>query len=463
MIEMREIKVKDIIEITNGKLITGDLEEICENYSKSTDEIKKDDIYVGIKGEKINGGIYFEKAFENGAKGCIIQEIQITDEQKEKYKNKIIIEVENTIKALQQIASLKRSKYNIPVVAVTGSVGKTSTKDIIASVVSQKYNTLKTMGNYNNHIGMPLTILNLKEHEALVLEMGMNHFGEISVLTNIAKPQIAVITNIGTAHIGNLGSRENILKAKLEILEGMQENGTVIVNNDNDLLHKWMQENKEKYNIVTYGIENESDYMATNIISEENGSKYILKSKGKDIEIQVPIGGNHFVLNSLCAIAVGESLNIDIEKAKEGIKKFELTKKRMDICTIEKNITMINDSYNANYDSVKAAIEYLASRKEKRKIAVLGDMLELGDFSKQLHEKVGEEIVKNRIDILITVGNEAKNIAKVAEKSNIEIVECDTNSQAITELGKIIKEEDCILIKASNSMHFDEIVKALQK
>lgn len=454
---MEEIKVKDIIEITKGKLLVGDLEETCENYAKDTREVKKGDIYVGIKGEKVNGGIYYEKAFENGAKGCIVQEVEIEEEQKEKYKDKIIIKVEDTIKALQQIASFKRNKYNIPVIAITGSVGKTSTKDIIASVVSQKYNTLKTMGNYNNHIGVPLTILNLKEHEALVIEMGMNHLKEISILTQIAKPTIAVITNIGTAHIGNLGSRENILKAKLEILEGLQEDGAIIINNDNDLLHKWQQESKEK-NIQTYGIENESNYMAEEIIANEDGSKYTLK--GKNTKIEVPVGGNHFVLNSLCAIAVGERLNIEIEEIKEGIKNFELTKKRMDISTVN-GMTIINDSYNANYDSVKAAIEYLAGRIEKRKIAVLGDMLELGKFSKQLHEKVGEELIKNKIDIIITVGKEAENIVKITQKNNIKTVQCKTNDEAIEKMRTIIKQGDCILVKASNSMHFDEIVKAI--
>ncbi len=464
---MEEIKVKDILKITKGELIIGNPEETCEKYAKDSREVQEGDIYIGIKGEKVNGSQYYEKAFENGAKGCIIQEIEIGETEKQKYKNKTIIKVEDTTKALQQIASYKRSKYNIPVIAITGSVGKTSTKDIVANVVNQKYKTLKTIGNYNNHIGMPLTILNLKQHEAIVLEMGMNHLKEISVLTQIAKPTIAVITNVGTAHIGNLGSRENILKAKLEIIEGLQEGGKIVINNDNDLLHKWYKENFEKYNIITYGIENSSQYMAKDIQSDEKGSKYTLEildeqknKSSKKIQIEVPVGGNHFVLNSLCAIAVGKQLNIEDEKIKQGIKEFELSKKRMDIS--EKNgITIINDSYNANYDSMKAAIEYLAKRPEKRKIAVLGDMLELGEYSKQLHKKVGEEVVKNSINILITVGTEAKNIVQIAKEGGIETIQCDTNEEAIQKLKSIINKGDCILIKASNSMHFDEIVNKI--
>ena len=355
--ENHKISVREILNVTKGELVTGNEECLCQNFERDSREVKEGDIYLGIQGETINGSIYFEEAFSNGAKGAILQDIQITKEQKEKYKNKFIIIVENTIKAMQQIATYKRSMYKIPVVAITGSVGKTSTKDMVANVMNEKFNTLKTQGNYNNHIGVPLTIFRLKNEDALTIEMGMNHSGEISTLTKIAKPTVCVITNIGTAHIGNLGSRENILKAKLEILEGMEKGGTVVINNDNDLLHKWYLENKEKYKIITYGIENESDFSAENIESKEDGSTYTLK--GTNVKINVPVGGNHFVLNSLCAIAVGSIFEIPMEKIKHGIESFELTKKRMDITKTAENITIINECYNANYESKKAALEYL--------------------------------------------------------------------------------------------------------
>lgn len=454
------IRVKDILPIINGTLITGNGEQICENFSKDSRECKEADFYLGIKGETTNGSIYFENAFQNGATGAILQEVEISEEQKQKYQDKCIILVEDTVKAMQEIATYKRSLYEIPVIAITGSVGKTSTKDMVASVVKEKYTTIKTEGNYNNHIGMPLTIFRLKEEKALVVEMGMNHLGELSVLTQIAKPNIAIITNVGTAHIGNLGSRENILKAKLEILEGLKPGGTVIINNDNDLLHKWYLENKENYSIITYGIENESNYMAENIIAKEEGSSYRLK--GTEEKIKVPVGGNHFVQNSLCAIAVGKVLQIPLEKIKEGIATFELTKKRMDVR--EKNhITVIHDYYNANYDSMKAGLEYLGNIKGKRKIAVLGDMLELGEYSKELHQKVGEEVIKNKIDILITVGKEAKAIAEIAKKELNVVIICDTNKEAIKQMNQIKEKNDCILLKASNGMHFGEIGEGIEK
>lgn len=448
-----QITVKDIINVTKGKLIYGNENEICENFSRNTKEVKQGDIYIGFKGEIYDGGVFYEEAFSNGAKGCIINKIEGL--KLKEVENKFIIQVEDTVKGIGQIARYKREKYNIPVIAVTGSVGKTSTKDIIASVVSQKYKTLKTQANLNNHIGMPLTILSLKDHEALVVEMGMNHFGELSYLTNIAKPTIAVITNVGTAHIGNLGSRENILKAKLEILEGLPKDGVVIINNDNDLLHKWQLENK-KYNVITYGINNNSKYVAKEIKYTTTGSEYQLNGKES---IKVPVGGEAFVYNSLAAISVGELLNIPIEKIQEGIKNFELTKMRLDVQKSSKGYTIINDCYNANYDSMKSAIEYLSSSKGNRKIAVLGDMLELGEFSQELHKKVGEEVAKNKIDILITVGKEANNIAETAKKNGINTTYMfENNQKAITKLKEILEPKDVVLVKASNSMNFKEIV-----
>ena len=231
------MKVKDILKVTNGKLLAGNENIECENFSKDTRTINEGDIYIGIKGEKFDGSKLWDEALEKGAKAVIVENIEIEKDKLQKYADKAIIKVENTLEALYKLAEYKRSLYDIPVIAITGSVGKTSTKDIIANVISTKYKTLKTEGNNNNNIGLPMTILKLKDHEALVVEMGMNHFGEISLLTKIAKPTIAVITNIGTSHIGNLGSRENILKAKLEILEGMDK-PILVINNDNDLLHE---------------------------------------------------------------------------------------------------------------------------------------------------------------------------------------------------------------------------------
>lgn len=295
----------------------------------------------------------------------------------------------------------------------------------------------------------------------MVVEMGMNHLGEISLLTNIAKPNVCVITNVGTAHIGNLGSRENILKAKLEILEGMDEKGVIVVNNDNDLLHKWAEDNNDKYNIITYGIYNSSDYMALNIKENENSVEYNIKIKEKEYKIKVPVSGDPFVYNSLCAIAVSELSNVNVSQAIKGIEKFELTKKRMEILKKD-DITIINDSYNASYDSMKAAIEYLKLASGKRKIAVLGDMLELGEFEQELHEKVGQEVFNNNIDILITIGERAKYISKKAkELGNERVYSYNNNEEAVKAIKDLMQAEDVILFKASNSMKFSNIIEKI--
>ena len=459
---MKEIKVKDIIEITKGELLTGDKELICENFSKDTRTIQKGDIYIGIKGEKFNGSLFWKQALDAGAQAVIIENVEISKEEIEKYFDRTIIEVKDTLKALYEIAKYKRSLYNIPVVAITGSVGKTSTKDIIASVVKTKYKTLKTEGNNNNNIGLPLTILKLKDHEALVLEMGMNHFGEISLLTEIAKPTIAVMTNIGTSHIGNLGSRENILKAKLEILEGMEEK-KIIINNDNDLLHNWAIQNQKDIEIHTYGIENESEIKAININLKEESSRFIAQEQEEKINIDVPVGGQHFIYNALSAIQVGKMLGISNECIQKGISEFELTKKRMDIRKLDNGALLINSSYNASYEAVKASIEHLARCKCDRKIAVLGDMLELGEYSIELHQNVGKDIAQNKIDILICTGEYSKYIVQSARENsaNVETYLLQNNEEILEKLNEILKEGDTVLIKASNAMKFYEICQKL--
>ena len=454
------MKVKDILKVTNGKLLAGNENIECENFSKDTRTINEGDIYIGIKGEKFDGSKLWDEAVEKGAKAVIVENIEIKKDKLQKYADKAIIKVENTLEALYKLAEYKRSLYDIPVIAITGSVGKTSTKDIIANVISTKYKTLKTEGNNNNNIGLPMTILKLKDHEALVVEMGMNHFGEISLLTKIAKPTIAVITNIGTSHIGNLGSRENILKAKLEILEGMDK-PILVINNDNDLLHDWYEKNKEKIEIHTLGSENQSEINATEIKLKQESSEFTAKTKQEEIKVNVPVGGTHFVYNSLCAIAIGKLLDISTENIIKGISTFELTKKRMDIKKLDNGAIIINDSYNASYESMKASIEFLAKHTGERKIAVLGDMFELGEYTKELHEKVGKEIVKNKIDVLICSGEYSKYIIEKVKNSSTKTFYYENKEQIVEKLQKELKNGDVVLVKASNAMKFYEICQKL--
>ena len=456
---MHNIYLKDLLKIYQGNLIQGNLDTLLESFSKDTRTIKKGDVYLGFKGENINGNDLYYDALTKGSIGCILsKDTQIDKDILAKYPDTFIYLVDDVIECLQSLAKYKRSLYDILVVAITGSVGKTSTKDIVASVLSQKYKVLKTEGNYNNNIGLPLTILSLKDENCLVLEMGMNGLGQIDLLSKIAKPTISIITNIGTSHIGILKSRENILKAKLEILNGM-DNKVLIINNDNDLLNEYYLNNQDKIKFITYGIENHSMYQAINIQSDELASNYDIDLNNKIYNIKLNVPGNHFILNSLVGVAIGCYLDIPIAKIKKGILNFNLTKKRMEIIKVN-NITLINDAYNASLDSMASALNYLGSLKNTRKIAVLGDMFELGDYSEKLHREVGKILYQNKIDILLTVGDKSQYICKEAIKLGFNKNNCykyKSNEELLKNIFDIIKGNDTILIKASNGMHFSEI------
>lgn len=454
------LSVKKIVELCDAEVYCGNENVICTNLVKDTRNISSGDTFIGIKGENYNGNDFYMEAFSKGA-NCVILEKKYFDYNSSNKALPIIL-VSDSIIALKNIASYVRLNSDAYFVGVTGSVGKTSTRDMIYSVLKEEYSTLKTENNYNNNIGLPLTITRLTSEKAAVIEMGMNHLGEISYLSNITKPNIGVITNVGTAHIGELGSRENILKAKLEIIDGMDCNGILVINNDNDLLHNYYLENKK--NIITIGITNESDFMAKNINLQENSSTFDIFYKDSLYNVFCPLPGIAFVYNSLVAFAVGTLLNVEIKKIVDGIKNIELTKNRMEIVNLKNNIKIINGVYNASVDSMKSNLEILVRQTGNRKIAVLGDMLELGDFSKELHEEVGKFVFNNNIDILITVGSLSKNIAKKAVECGMNVEKVytfDDNDSAINLLKKIILPDDTILFKASHSLRFDEIVNAI--
>jgi UDP-N-acetylmuramoyl-tripeptide--D-alanyl-D-alanine ligase len=461
---MKKIYVQDVLEKTKGEVLCGNADKEIEEISIDTRTLKHGQTYLALKGENVDGIIFCRDAIQKGATVCFIQENIFTEEELSNLGKKVtIVKVPNVEDALVEMAKIKRSLYNIPVVGITGSVGKTSTKDVIASVMEQKFNLQKTQGNQNNRLGLPLTIMGLKDHDALVVEMGMNHFGEMRELTQIAKPSICVISNIGTSHIGNLGSRENILKAKLEVLEGM-ENGKIIINNDNDLLHKWNLEDKKEIKI-TFGINEKSDYIAKNINMKEDGNEFTVEINSQEYKFTTKKAGEPFILNALSAIAVGMEFAIPIEKIQKGIAEVNLSKNRMDIEKIN-DVLIVKDYYNASLESIKPSLEYLSKLEGGKKIAVLGDIKEVGDFAKELHEKVGEEVVKNKIDILITVGTDAKYIANKAIEEGMlkeNVFAYNTNMQAAKQLNKIAIPGDKVLLKASNSMKFGEIFDGFSK
>ena len=294
--------------------------------------------------------------------------------------------------------------------------------------------------------------------------MGMNHKGEIEVLTNIACPTMAVITNVGTSHIGNLGSRENILRAKLEILEGLDDQGVLFINNDNDLLHDSYEELKNKYKVVTIGINNDSDYRASNIKDDIFQSKFDIENK--DIDVEVEIGGEAYIYNALMAYAIGDKLGIDKKLIKRGIEKFKLSSNRLERKINKRGTIVIDDTYNANYDSMKSSVMLLGKVRGKRRIAILGDMLELGEYAVKLHTDIGEVVSDNNVDILITIGNYSKYIADRALELGFihdNIYGFDREDECYELLEALVTDHDVVLVKGSHGMHLINVVEKIME
>ena len=433
-----KLTIKEITKVCNGKFIGNDNTLEITSYSKDTRTIKKGDCYVAIKGETFDGNDFLDKARDLGASCAIASKV---------VDNLPTILVDDTILAIQKLATYVRDKSNAFVIGITGSAGKTSTKDMIASVLSEKYKVLKTPGNLNGQIGLPLNILMYQDEPVWVLEMGMNNFGELDKLSHIAKPNVAVITNIGTAHIGILGSRENILKAKLEILNGMDADGTLILNGDNDLLKTV----KDKRNIVTFGLDNNNTFVAKNIKTSLENTTFTCN--GEEYKVLVP--GEVFIYNALASISVGKRLGLTSEEIKRGLEKFTMSGNRMKK-TIVKDYTLLNDTYNANPDSVKSVLKTIASY-EGRKVAVLGDMLELGEYEKELHENVGEYL-NGKVDVLVTVGTLSKYMDDRFKGEKYHFSSVD---EAKEEIKSILKPKDLVLFKASHSINLDKLVDFL--
>lgn len=437
------MKVTDIIKATNGRLLSGDENVFITGFSQDTRQINQGDLYIPLVGETFDGHDFIEQAFSQGASGIITS-------KKINNPSKVVILVDDTLVALQAMARYVRETRNIKVVGVTGSVGKTSTKDMIESVLSTKYRVLKTLGNYNNQIGLPLTILRHTDEEVMILEMGMSQLEEIELLASIARPDIAIITNIGTAHIGELGGQENIFKAKMEITTFFNDNNTLILNGD-DLFLKSVQ--SENFKVVPISIE---EY---DVVLEETHSKLNIDSNN----CIVPVPGKHFVLNALVAIQTGLTLGISLENCITGVETFELTGGRNDCITLKDNILCIDSTYNASEDSMCATID-VVDRYERRKIIVLGDMLELGQYSEEIHRNVGRFIFKSSIDIIFCYGAESKLILEEATKNNQIVGYHFIDKELLfNQIKSILSKDDVIMFKGSNGMKLQDVVKRMKE
>lgn len=453
---MQKLTVQDLLDATNGKLINGDVKTEINFVTQDSRAVKSGTLFVPLIGENNDGHDYIDKAVENGAAAVLTQ-------RKQAPSGVAVVLVEDTLRALGDIAAFYKKKYRIPTVAITGSVGKTTTKDLMYSALAVKYKTVKTPNNFNNDIGVPLTVfMQEKEHEAAVIEMGMNHFGEIDRLSEIALPDAAVITNIGMSHIENLGSREGIFKAKMEIAKRFTKDNTLIVNGDDEYLSKIKDD--VEYKVITYGVKNpQNDVYAKNILSKGLlGIEFTAVVNGEEYTVTVTQPGEHNVYNALAAICTGIVFGIDVRDAIKGIAKCEYTAQRLEVIE-HKGIELINDCYNASPDSMRAALSIIPYTLKKRKAAVLGDMLEMGSYASEAHYAVGEFAAK-KLDLLITAGEEAKQIAKGARDSGLkEVYDFKTTEEAMCFAKTMLKAEDCVLVKASHGMHFDKIVKEITR
>lgn len=477
--KMKNLSLENIAAACGGRLFCNGRETaemVVSDIVTDNRKVTKDALFVAIKGNRVDGHDFIPSAYEAGA-CCVISEKIIATE-------KAFIVVDNSLLAIKKIAAFYREQLDIKVVGITGSVGKTSTKEMIYSVLAEKYNVLKTEGNFNNELGLPLTVFRIRdEHEIAVLEMGISDFGEMTRLSEIAKPDVSVITNIGLCHLENLKSRDGILKAKTEMFLHLSENGTIILNGDDDKLitvkdyngikpvfyhvhdaesHEMNINDAEMENTDGEKYSNGSKIYADNIISDGiKGIRCTLHYNDSSIDVKINIPGKHMVYNAMAAMCVGKTFALSDEEIKRGIEKLRPVNGRNNM--IERNgITIIDDCYNANPVSMKAGIDVL-SHADNRRVAVLGDMGELGTNEQMLHIEIGRYLADSNIDVIVLCGRLMNNAYTylLENSNNKKLYYFDKIEDLISELERIIRQNDTILVKASHSMEFNKIIEKL--
>jgi len=454
---MKVLNLKELVKAINcTKIYDGQTEELFNSISTDTRKIKKGDLFFALKGELFDAHNFLEEAVKSGAGALVVSE-----KMEKKYPVPVLL-VKDTLKALQDLASYNRKQFKIPIIGITGSNGKTTTKDMVEAVLSQKFKTLKTQGNFNNEIGLPLTLLELDDSfEVAVIEMGMRGLGEIDLLSKITKPTATIITSIGETHLEGLGSIENIAMAKSEILNHLSKDGVAFFNGED----QWVQKVAEGFagNKKFYGFNSSFNLWAENAKTLDNeGQVFTVHAGEEKEEIFIPLYGSHNVLNSLAAISVGYQMGLNLADIAGGLKNLKLSAMRLEIIETGK-FKIINDAYNASPASVKASLQILKEvGQKKRTIAVLGDMYELGERAKAGHQEVGAAVVREGINKLIAVGNMAKYIVEGARNegmSSKHLFCCETKDEAREILEEIGRKDDVILLKGSRGMKMEEMIQ----
>ncbi len=457
--------IDEILKATNGRLLKGSCQVRFSGVCIDSRSVKKAELFIAIKGAKFDGHDFVSQAKKNMAQALLLNEewVQANSDLLRRLDMPVIA-VENTAAALGNIAGFHRRRFNIPVVAVTGSNGKTTTKEMVASVLSERFKVLKSKDSFNNDIGVPLSLLQLDaSHEVAVLEMGMNHRGEIRSLCAIARPDIAVITNVATAHMEFFENIEDVAKAKCEMLERLasDNDSAAVINADCSLLYSLAK--GYGVNIISFGLKQNSLYRASNVICDGQGAAFTLNEK---ITYRLNLLGEHNVHNALAAIAVAGFFKIEPENIREALKRVSIPGFRMK--QFDSNgIKIIADCYNANPYSTKAAVKTLSQINQGgRKIFVLADMLELGRLSRKFHEDIGEFVAMNSIDKLITVGPNAAFAADSAIDCGMQkngVYKCLKNEDALEILEDMLVRDDVVLFKGSRGMRLEKIIEKLNK
>ncbi|SFB24261.1 MULTISPECIES: UDP-N-acetylmuramoyl-tripeptide--D-alanyl-D-alanine ligase [unclassified Bacillus (in: firmicutes)] len=450
-------QINEMITLLND--VTSFNEVMVHGVTIDSRKIEKGNLFVPFKGEKVDGHQYVEDAIKNGAAAAFWQE----DVPNPPMHLPILI-VKDCLIALQELAKSYRQQLSVKVIGITGSNGKTTTKDMMANLLSIQFKVKKTEGNYNNHIGLPLTVLQLEEDtEMAVLEMGMSGKGEIEFLTKLAQPDVTIITNIGESHLLDLGSRDGIAEAKLEIAEGLSDGGLLVYNGDEPLLTERVNKFGERIRLQAFG-RNENNYVyPIDIEQSDSGNHFNINLS--EVRFFLPVLGTHNILNALAAMLVAKDLGIPFEKMNEGLSSLKLTQMRMELVEGANGEKIINDAYNASPTSMKAAIDLVSNLPGyKKKILVLGDMLELGPLEEEFHMQIGESLEGEKIDLLFTYGQLGKLIAKGAEKSlgSGKVYVFEDKSALAKELTQKVDGQTLVLVKASRGMKLEDVVTSLQ-
>ena len=455
---MNPLSILQIVDLAGAKLEQGDGKTSIERISTDSRTIKKGELFLALRGENFDGHKFVEDVGKAGAAGALVD----LDWNGKVPTSFAILRAEDTLLAYQKLAANYRKSLPITVLAITGSNGKTSTKDFSASVLARKFRVTKTQGNFNNHVGLPRTILEANsQHEVGVWEIGMNHPGEVAPLAKIAAPDAAIITNIGVAHVEFMGTRDAIAKEKGALAEAVGANGTVILNADDPFSEGIAK--RTRAHVIFAGTQ-DGAIRAIDIQQSADGSDFTIIEGAHRCRAQLPVPGIHMVQNALLAVAAGRAFGLSLEEAAGGLASAPLTKARLQIKEV-KGVQFLDDSYNANPDSMKAALQTLVELDaDGKKIAVLGEMRELGKETKRAHEEVGETAAAFKVDQLIGIGEMGEVIARAAEKAGLEkSAAVGSTSEAANLLIDIAVPGDLVLIKGSRLARTEDVIEAFAK